>query len=58
MKIIQASNKCGQRSGKGAVLSPARCGFESVQLRFFKRHTQKQKLRVQVYIMELAEEEK
>ena len=41
MKIIQASNKCGQRSGKGAVLSPARCGFESVQLRFFKRHTQR-----------------
>ena len=38
MNIIQVSDRCGQCAGKSAVLSAARCGFKSVQLRFCERH--------------------
>ena len=41
MNIIQVSDRCGQCAGKSAVLSAAKCGFKSVQLRFCERHIHK-----------------
>ena len=40
MNIIQVSDRCGQCAGNGAVLSAAKCGFKSVQLRFCWRYIQ------------------